>query len=277
MPSRMTRRKFLITAGGALAAGGLGGYSFRESGALEPRFVTVPIVGLPPGFDGFRIAFLSDLHRSWFITGGYISSAVSLANSFQPDIALLGGDYINSDPAYIAPIMEELGGLKAPLGIFAVQGNRDIRVNRLQTTNEFARRGIQELTNRNCRISRNGDGLWLCGIDDSTIGHPDVGASLDGMPPDAVAVAITHNPDLTESLEDTRIRLVCCGHTHGGQINLPVLGRPLIFSRHGQKYALGLVQAPHTKVFTTTGVGSVFPPFRFRCPPEVALLTLVRA
>ena len=104
-----------------------------------------------------------------------------------------------------------------------------------------------------------------------------VAAALAFAPRDAVAIAMTHNPDLTESLDDPRVRLVCCGHTHGGQADLPFIGRPFIPSAYGQKYALGLVQAPHTKTFVTTGVGSIFPPLRFRCPPEVALLTLVKA
>ena len=277
MPAPMTRRKFLATAAGTLAACGIGGYSFWESGALEPRALTVRLSGLPAGFDGCRIAFLADLHHGWFITREYLSGAIRLASSLQPDLILLGGDYVDSHSTYIAPVMEELGKLKAPLGVFAVQGNRDIRVNRILTARELERQGIRELTNQGCWLERNGSRLWLCGIDDSTIGRPDLTAIMSGLPSDAVAISISHNPDVAEVLPDPRIRLICCGHTHGGQVNLPGIGPIFIPSAFGHKYAQGLVQAPRTKVFVTSGVGAAFPPLRFRCPPEVALLTLARA
>ena len=277
MPSRMTRRKFLSTAAGALAAGGLGGYSLWESGDLITRTLTIRLSGLPPGFDGCRVAFLADLHHGWFISRDYLASAILRTNALQPDLILLGGDYIDRYSGYIAPVMEELGKLKSPLGVFAVQGNRDIRLNRVLTSKELLRQGIRELTNKGCWLERNGSKLWLCGMDDATIGHPDVSAALKGLPPDAVAIAFSHNPDLAESLRDPRIRLMCCGHTHGGQINLPLAGPLFIPSAFGHKYAQGLVQAPVTKVFVTSGVGAAFPPFRFRCPPEIALLTLACA
>ncbi|MEI6494070.1 MAG: metallophosphoesterase [Verrucomicrobiota bacterium] len=273
----MTRRKFLAKAGGALVATGLGGYSYWEAGELGPRLLSVPIAGLPAGFNGCRIALLADLHHGWFISRAYLAGAVRLANSLQPDLIFLLGDYVDSNAAYIAPVIEELAHLHAPLGVFAVQGNRDIRVNRILTSRELARQKIPELTNAGRWIERNGSRIWICGFDDSTRGHPDVAAALALAPREAVAIAMTHNPDLTQSLDDPRVQLVCCGHTHGGQVDFPFIGRPFVPSAYGQKYALGLVQAPHTKTFVTTGVGSIFPPLRFRCPPEVALLTLVTA
>lgn len=256
---------------------GLGGFAYWESGDLQVRSLPVPVPGLPPGFVGCRIALLADLHHGWFISRSYLAGAVNLANSLHPDLILLLGDYIDIDASYIAPVIEEVSNLRAPLGVFAVQGNRDIRINRILTTTELARRKICELTNSGRWIERDGSKIWLCGIDDSTVGHPDVAAALGGAPRDAIALAMTHNPDVTETLDDPRVRLVCCGHTHGGQIDLPLIGRPFIPSAFGQKYAIGLVQAPHTKTFVTTGIGSIFPPLRFRCPPEVALLTLAAA
>ena len=277
MPSCITRRKFLATAIGTLAAGGLGGYSLWESSDLEIRQLTVRIAGLPAGFDGCRVAFLADLHHGWFISREYLSRAISLTNGLQPDLILLGGDYVDSNSGYIVPVMEELGMLKAPLGVFAVLGNRDIRVNRVLASKELERQRIRELTNKGLWIGRNGSNLWLCGLDDSTIGRPDIAAALKGMPHDAVALAISHNPDVAELLRDSRIGLLFSGHTHGGQVNLPFWGPLFIPSAYGHKYAQGLVQAPHAKVFVTSGVGAAFPPLRFRCPPEVVLLTLARA
>ena len=85
---------------------------------------------------------------------------------------------------------------------------------------------------------------------------------------------MTHNPDYVELIRDPRVDLVLSGHTHGGQIVLPFVGAPVLPSRYGQKYRNGLVQGPSARVFVTTGVGTIGPPMRFGCPPEVALITL---
>jgi len=277
MAKLITRRRFLASAFGTLLAGGIAGYSFWECGDLEVVPVDVPLAGLPRGFRGCRIAFLSDFHHGPFISREHIAGAVGLANAAHPDLVLLGGDFIHRETSYLAPVAEELGKLSAPLGVFAVLGNRDIFGNRMMASKELARNGIRELTNKGLWIEREGSRIWLCGMDDYTIGRPDPKAAMVGAPPDAFALAITHNPDVCEKLDEPRIRLVCCGHTHGGQINFPLWGRPFVPSAYGEKYALGLVKAPSTKVYVTTGVGSVFPPLRFRCPPEVALLRLVSA
>ncbi len=276
MSRGITRRKFLITAAGALAVGGAGGYSFWESGALEVNRITIPLEGLPSGLEGFRIAFLSDLHHGWFISREYLAGAITATNALRPDLIVLGGDYVDGDPAYIAPVISLFRDLKAPSGVFAVLGNRDVKAGRDATSRELARQGIPELTNRGVMIRHGGSDLWLCGLDDATTGRPDVAKALGDVPDDGFAIVVSHHPDAAELLRDGRARLVLAGHTHGGQINLPLIGPPFIPSSFGQKYARGLAQAPKAKVFITTGVGSFFPPVRFRCPPEIALITLTR-
>ena len=86
---------------------------------------------------------------------------------------------------------------------------------------------------------------------------------------------LSHNPDFVETIRDRRVGLVLSGHTHGGQIVLPGYGAPVVPSRYGQKYLYGLVQGPCCRVFVTRGVGTVTPPVRFHCRPEVVLITLV--
>lgn len=255
----MTRRTFLTATAGALTAG-IGGVSYWEAHALRARSLGVVLPGLPGGFSGCRVAVLADLHHGWFISRDFIAEAVAMANALEPDVILLLGDYVHDAAAFVAPVAEELGRLKAPLGVFAVQGNRDIRVNRILTSKELARHNVRELTNAGCWVERAGSKVWLCGFDDAMAGRPDVAAALPPEPAGTFAIAMTHNPDLTETLDSPCVRLVCCGHTHGGQVNLPGIGAPFVPSAYGQKYASGLVQAPHTKTFVTTGVGSIFPP-----------------
>ena len=276
MVDRMTRRSFVkgaisATAWSALGAGSA--YSYWESGDLIPHEQSITIRALPSGFEGVRIAFLTDLHRGVFISQEYVQKSVSMALALKPDLILLGGDYVDHDAQLIVPVMDVLGQLRAPLGVFAVQGNRDIRANRTLTSTELARQGLTEITNRGAWINRNGSRFYLAGFDDATIGHPNVPAGLSGATPDAVILALTHSPALVDRLTDPRIKLVCCGHTHGGQINLPILGRPVV-PPGCEGYMLGLIQSPNAKVFVSAGIGVAYAPVRFRCPPEISLLTL---
>ena len=258
---------------GATALGAGSAYSYWESGDLLPHELSVTIRDLPSGFEGVRIAFLTDLHRGVFISQEYVQKSVSMALALKPDLILLGGDYVDHDPELIAPVMDVLGQLKAPMGVFAVQGNRDIRANRMLTSKELARQELTEITNRGVWIERNGSRVYLAGFDDATIGHPNIPAGLSGATSDAVILSLTHSPALVGRLRDPRIKLVCCGHTHGGQINLPIVGRPVV-PPGCEGYMLGLIQSPNAKVFVSAGIGVAYAPVRFRCPPEVSLLTL---
>jgi len=276
MVSRMTRRSFLKGAVGATAWTAIGAgasYSFWESGNLAPNELRVTVRGLPAGFENVRIAFLTDFHRGVFISQEFVLKGVEMAQALRPDLILLGGDYVDYDPALIVPVMEALGGFNAPLGVFAVQGNRDIRANRILTSRELARQGILEITNRGIWVERNGSKIYLAGFDDATIGSPDIPAGLSDATSGAIILALTHSPALVDRLKDPRIRLVCCGHTHGGQINLPLIGPPIIPKGCGN-YAVGLIQSPNAKVFVSAGIGVAYAPLRFRCPPEISMLTL---
>ena len=272
----MTRRRFLAMSARTVAlgaVGGVAGYSLLEGRDLNVHPVTIPLERLPAAFNGLRIALLTDLHHGYFIPRDYIASAVEQTNSLGADLILLGGDYIHDDAAYIAPVMEELSALHASHGVFAVQGNRDRWVNGMLVSEELARNGIGELTNRGLWLQRGESRIWLCGIDDCNEGKPDAIEALNGASRDALVLAMTHNPRYADSLKDTRIGLILSGHTHGGQVNLPLFGRPFL-PQGCEKYPCGLIPGAHHQVFVSTGIGSIFPPVRFNCPPEIALLTL---
>ncbi len=277
MRNGITRRSFVKGALGATAWTTLGasaGYSYWESGDLDVHDLKAPFHALPKGFEGMRVAFLTDFHRGSLISQEYVQKSVRRTLSLQPELILLGGDYVDHDPELIAPVMEVLGQLKAPMGVFAVQGNRDIRANRILTSTEFARQGITEITNKGVWLERQGSRLYLAGFDDATLGHPDIPAGISGATPEAVILALTHSPALVDRIRDPRIKLVCCGHTHGGQINLPIIGAPII-PKGCERYPLGLLPTLTGNVFVSAGVGVAYAPIRFRCPPEISHLTLV--
>ena len=134
---------------------------------------------------------------------------------------------------------------------------------------------IRELTNTGTWIENGGERLRLSGVDDLWNGTQDLDAALADATDSDACVVLCHNPDYVESLRDPRVSLVLSGHTHGGQAVFPVIGAPIVPSAYGQKYVRGLVQAPATQVYVTRGLGTITPPLRFCCRPEISLLTLV--
>jgi hypothetical protein len=272
----MTRRKFLKTAGLA-AAGGVAGviYARLEARWLGVHRVTISVPNLPAAFKGKTIALMADFHHGPYVPLSYIRHSVDMANALNPDLIALGGDYPHRGIAYIAPCVEELARLRAPLGVYSVLGNHDHYDGGQPYVSAALRAArIPELTNRGLWIESGGDRLWLCGVDDFWRGVQDLPAALASTTTGDAVILLSHNPDFVEYIHDPRVGLVLSGHTHGGQVDLPIIGPPIVPSIYGQKYAQGLVQGPLTKVFVTRGIGTITPPVRLFCRPEIVLITL---
>lgn len=283
----MNRRKFIrITAkgvAGSLLAGGF--YSAVEAKCIETTRISLSVPNLPAAFHGKTIAFLSDIHHSFVVPRAYVDHAVSVANSLSPDIVILGGDYVTAGKRggwmdgtkYISPCFESLKKLEAKMGRYAVTGNHDTNVGLDAIKAGIAAAGIQNIGNTGVWLGEGAARLRLCGLADLRTDKPDIKQALaDSTNKDAV-ILVSHNPDAAErTVDDDRVGLMLCGHTHGGQIVFPLIGAPAVgfCSDYGQKYRSGLVRGPKCQVFVTRGVGTLSPAFRLNCPPEVVLITL---
>jgi uncharacterized protein len=280
----MDRRKFLqrasLTAMGSVVAGA-GVYPFLEAKWLRVVRRVIAVANLPSPFRGTTLALLADVHHGPFVPLSYIQHVVATTNALKPDIIALVGDYTYRHECYIAPGIGELGKLKAKLGQFAVRGNHD-------NENYHGRDGIRSLSQMALAEAKlpdlNNAGVWLqcghtrlriCGVGDLWTDHQDLNAALDDATGRDAVILLSHNPDFVETIRDCRVGLVLSGHTHGGQVVLPAFGAPIVPSRYGQKYLAGLVQGPCCPVFVTRGAGTIGPPVRLHCPPEVVLITLV--
>jgi len=271
----MNRRLFLSLSAqatlGLLAGTSLYSLFSRRLCRINRQHVCVR--GLPRAFEGLRVALLSDFHHGPHVPLEMVTKSVSLANSLRPDLIALTGDFVHRGKAWVAPCFRELAKLRAPLGVFGVLGNHDHYAGAAKISHEvMAAVGIRNLTNTGVNLRRSGDVLRVGGVGDlwNDEQRLDLALGKEGNP----ALLLSHNPDFTQQIRDERVGLVLSGHTHGGQCRLPLIGSPLLPSRYGQRYAVGLCQGPVTQVFVTTGIGHSFPPIRINCPAEVALLTL---
>lgn len=227
---------------------------------------------LPQAFDGFRIVQLSDIHHSPFTSRAQIERAVDTANSLQPDIVALTGDYISKERQYAAPCAELLGKLRARHGVFAVLGNHDHWTDAALITDLFRAEGMTVLVNQGMRFELKGAAFWLAGVDDTMVGLEDLPLALAGSQEDEFKLLLAHNPIILRRAARAGVDLVLSGHTHGGQVSLrserSASGRPR------RRLLRGLARQGETQIYVTRGLGTVVLPVRFGCPPEVSLLEL---
>lgn len=259
---------------------GLALYAFwREPSSLRLSRYEVP--DNPASLKGLRIAVIADLHAgSTFIDERKIDRVVALTNAAGPDLILLTGDYVRSVPQIlggrhipIPVIARHLKPLRAPLGVYAVIGNHDRWEDAGSVTAAFGAVGIKVLENQNVTLTTPRGSLHLAGIGDLYTKAHDPQQALAGLPADAPVLCFTHTPDLFPELPPA-CALTVTGHTHGGQVRLPFVGRPMVPSRFGQRYAAGALREGGKTLFVSTGIGTSMLPVRFGVPPEVSLLRL---
>jgi predicted MPP superfamily phosphohydrolase len=250
---------------------------------LELNCHDVAIADLPIEFAGFRIAQLSDFHCSRHVTPSYLSEAVDLALSQNPDLIVLTGDFIHRGYQYVGAVAAALGRLSAPAGVYAVLGNHDFSVRNAlgfrryrhlhrAVAGALAAQGIRVLHNQSVSLTRGEAMLHLIGVDDLWSRVCDLASAFSGASPTVPRIVLAHNPRTVEHLNGERCDLMLSGHTHGGQINLPGVGRPTL-SRKARKFAAGMYRHNSTHLYVNKGVGFGFR-FRFGVRPEVAILRL---
>lgn len=282
---RIHRRTFLR----ALAAGALlaGGGPLLYASTIEPYTVDVVeqkigITGLGPGLNGLRIVQLSDLHMGAFVSRAQLTHVFELALEQRPDIVLFTGDYLTSDydgsvTNGLEDIAAALAVLKERVPMFTVLGNHDHHGRETLLREVLQNAGVQELSNAIERFRRGGDLLYIAGVDSIGTGHQKLGQVVRQAPDDAPVILMTHEPDMAEfSAPSGKFALQVSGHSHGGQINLPLVGR-LALPWMGVKYPAGLYRVQNMWQYTNRGIGMIYYPIRFNCPPEITVFTLAPA
>jgi len=237
-------------------------------GHIELTEHRIGIRNLPDLFGGLRIVQLTDIHHGLYFPATALSVAIELTNKLNPDIIALTGDFVTRSRNYIEPVAEMLGGLRAREGVFAVLGNHDFRVDADEIAGALDHNGIEVLRNRHLTLRRRGQKICLAGIDDFLYGA-DLPRAMRGVPQDTPTLLLSHNPGIIEDAAALGINLVLSGHTHGGQVRLPLVG--CVYGRSDEKmrFKRGRDWLGGTQIYVSRGLGTVVLPVRYGCPSEI--------
>jgi hypothetical protein len=281
----LSRRGFLTA--GLCGAAGLALYSGEvERHWIEVTEHDVHLRGLPAAFDGMRIVQLSDIHMDDYTEPFFLRHAVERVNRIKPNAVFLTGDYVTSgiwskkfsrDAAWQCASI--LSGLECK-ALYAALGNHDFNVGAKAVSTALATNGIAVLRNSCLPIERAGERFWVAGIEDPLEGHPDaelaIPEAIRNQPGEPV-VLLCHAPDYADRLlampVGQCVDLMLSGHSHGGQVRLPLLGA-IVLPPLGRKYVEGWFRLGPMQLYVNRGLGTIELPFRFDCPPEITVFTL---
>ncbi|MEM7263751.1 MAG: metallophosphoesterase [Planctomycetota bacterium] len=245
----------------------------RVLSRLVDTELEVELSELPPQLDGFRLAFISDVHAGSYLHQPELDQIVERVAAWRPDLVALGGDLLNSRLEELQYFESAFASLSAPHGVVAVPGNHDIFYvqDRERWAQDVERAGIRVLVNEGLRVEREGQSFWLAGIDDLEEGRPHLEAALEGRNPGEPVILLSHHPDFFPVATRAGVALQLSGHTHGGQIRL--FGRAIVSHSH-EGYVAGWFQDQESRLYVSRGVGATFLPLRWKCDPELVFVTL---
>jgi predicted MPP superfamily phosphohydrolase len=224
-----------------------------------------------------RLAFASDFHAGATTDPRMLAAACDALAAFEPDVLLLGGDFVSVRASYVNRLAPRLAAINPPLGKFAVLGNHDLRANHALVTAALVGAGVRMLTNTYHALPQPFEDITLCGLDDATRGDPRPDLSLDAATGKGKRIVLMHSPEGLKAMGERPFDLALCGHTHGGQVVLP-WGTPLFVpgGHLNRRYHAGEFELSNgRRLLVSNGVGCSTIPLRVFAAPEVHLCFIV--
>lgn len=285
LPVAILTAPFLFLEGLDLGAWALGSYLLPFALAayavlvrphvVRVRELEIPISGLAPAFDGYRIVQLSDTHVGALTPPERARGWVEKANALSPDLVALTGDYVTSGTRFHEAAARVFGELKGRDGTVAVLGNHDNFGGCEPLVTTMREVGIKLLMNDHTVIQRDGASLTIVGVDDVFTRRADVDRSFRGVPKGVPVVGLAHDPRLFSAMAERGAKLVLSGHTHWGQVGVPFLERVLNVARPFFRFPGGLYEGEGgAKLWVHPGLGTTGPPVRLGAAPELTVLVL---
>ena len=285
---KISRRAFLKNG---LRLSGLAflGFGFERRNNLAIEQVNLGFANLPQSFHDFRIVQISDLHASFWVGRDYLMQVVKEINGLKKDLVVISGDIITGSVNsfwkkwlpeikgdYLSMVVDVLGNLDAGEKM-AVLGNHDQGAGKqteLRLVRELETAGIRVLRNRAKRLVRGPSHLYIAGTDDYWF-NCDLDEALGDVPPTGFKILLCHSPDVRQLIKNnSKIDLMLCGHTHGGQVAIPFLSHHFVPIEDPRRYLAGLVKEPYGYTYVNRGIGTLVFPFRIGAPPEITCIRL---
>lgn len=243
---------------------------------IEPNLINITYYKInDKNLKGLRALSIADIHPRPN-QEKRVAEIVDKANSLEPDLIFLLGDYVAEyNPEQSLPIeitAKHLSQLHGNLGTYAVLGNHDWWQNETKIKNELKKNYITVFENQSIHIITDNQNFYIAGLDDIETGNPDINKALGKTK--EPTILLTHNPDIFPKIPET-VSLTLSGHTHGGQIVIPGIGPLVVPSNYGKKYAYGLKEENHKKIVISKGLGTSILPIRFNCAPEIVVIDFI--
>ena len=247
---------------------------------VEPRQIRVEkfslkIKNLPPSFKNLKILHLSDFHSKKF--GQKEKKVLEILNQLNPDFIFITGDIVDwttRDFEGSQKFWKELSK-NYESRIFGVYGNHDHRNKNFRDLNIFLKESkIEILNNESRKIERGKDYIYLIGVADPHLGYDDIEKAMKGIEGNAPKILLAHSPEIFRKINEKDIDLVLVGHTHGGQINIPIFADLILPLKYDKKYKSGLFKENSIYLYVNRGTGETILPIRINAFPEVTLIEL---
>ncbi len=252
---------------------------------IEPNWIDVNEVDiklphLPKAFSGFRILQISDVHIGGWMNSKRLAEVMRLVRAQQADLIVLTGDYVlglwdKTVDLEAADFIKEISNITKDHLVLGVLGNHDYWTDAARVREMLAASGVIELENDVYPLERDGQRLFIAGLDDIWEKKYDLDKVLNKLPQNSAAILLAHEPDFADTSAATgRFGLQLSGHSHGGQVAVPFFGAPIL-PHLGRKYYSGLYKIREMWQYTNRGVGMIEPAVRINCRPEITVFTLL--
>ena len=282
----VTRRDFMKLSGMSilsfLLAGvsGLGYASLIEPGWLDVEQIKIKLPRLSPKFSGFRIVQISDIHFGGWMNQERLIQVVDIVISQAPDLVVMTGDYVighnwhGDINATLTELRKELSRLTSQYLTLSVLGNHDHWLDAAIVRTALQDCGVIDIGNDVYTLENGGAEFHIAGVDDVYVNRDDLNLVLEKLPEEGACMLLVHEPDFADrSAETGRFDLQLSGHSHGGQVALPIIGPPIL-PKFAKKYPTGLYKIKEMYQYTNRGVGMTNPTIRFNCRPEITVFSL---